>query len=186
MFTLRMDRTSSENRHSDTLRPPYASFVAAGFMFAHSSFLRAAPPDPFMPYVFMGEEISTSIRLWTAGFDIYAPSVDVIRHEYVRSEHPKFWETVNWVFDGDFHNPLNRLLVHRVLHLLGASSFKASDETRAVLIRASEFGLGKVRTRAQYLEMAGLDIEKRQQVIPEWCSQGQAPGHAIEGKPGPL
>ena len=62
---------------------------------AHGSFVEAVPFDPFLPYIFMGEEIALSIRFWTSGFDIYAPTVDVLAHEYVRKEHPKFWETVS-------------------------------------------------------------------------------------------
>ena len=73
----------------------YAPFVAAGFLFAPASFLHEVPFDPFLPYIFMGEEISMSARLWTAGYDIFSPTVNVLNHYYVRRHYPKFWETVN-------------------------------------------------------------------------------------------
>ena len=37
----------------------------------------------------MGEEISMSARLWTAGYDIFSPTVNVLNHYYVRRHYPK-------------------------------------------------------------------------------------------------
>lgn len=73
----------------------YAPFVAAGFMFAPATMLRDVPFDPFLPWIFMGEEISMSARLWTAGYDIFTPTINVLNHYYVRRHYPKFWESVN-------------------------------------------------------------------------------------------
>ena len=78
--------------------PLYAPFVAAGFFFAEGNFLSEVPFDPFLPWIFMGEEISMSARLWTAGYDIFSPTINVLNHYYVRRHYPKFWESVNrWV-----------------------------------------------------------------------------------------
>ena len=75
--------------------PAYAPFVAAGFFFGPADFLHEVPFDPLLPWIFMGEEISMSARLWTAGYDIFAPTVNVLNHYYVRRHYPKFWESVN-------------------------------------------------------------------------------------------
>lgn len=72
--------------------PCYAPFIGAGFVFAHSSFLSVAPFDPYVPWVFMGEEIQFSIRVWTWGYDIYSPTQNKMSHFYVRQHKPKFWE----------------------------------------------------------------------------------------------
>ena len=42
--------------------PRYAPFVAAGFFFGYAQFLHDVPFDPFLPWIFMGEEISMSAR----------------------------------------------------------------------------------------------------------------------------
>ncbi len=76
-------------------KPAYAPFVAAGFFFAPADFLHEVPFDPFLPWIFMGEEISMSARLWTSGYDIFSPTVNVLNHYYVRRHYPKFWESVN-------------------------------------------------------------------------------------------
>jgi hypothetical protein len=73
----------------------YAPFVAAGFLFAPALFLHEVPFDPLLPWIFMGEEISMSARLWTSGYDIFSPTVNVLNHYYVRRHYPKFWESVN-------------------------------------------------------------------------------------------
>jgi [Skp1-protein]-hydroxyproline N-acetylglucosaminyltransferase len=80
--------------------PAYAPFVAAGFYFIGGEFLHEVPFDPLLPWIFMGEEISLSARLWTSGYDIFSPTTNVLNHYYVRRHYPKFWETVNRYFSG--------------------------------------------------------------------------------------
>ena len=72
-------------------------FIAAGFFFTDAKFLIDVPFDPYLPYVFMGEEIALSIRAWTSGYNIYAPRYNYIAHQYRpgRLGLPKFWENVN-------------------------------------------------------------------------------------------
>ncbi len=60
--------------------PCFAPFTAAGYFVAHSDFLREVPFDPFLPWIFMGEEIIMSSRLWTAGYDIFGPNQAVVGH----------------------------------------------------------------------------------------------------------
>ena len=93
----------------DTIKldtPRFAPFTAAGYFVAHSSFLKEVPFDPFLPWIFMGEEIIMSTRLWTAGYDIFSPAQSVVGHIYVRRHKPKFWESVHRTFTNGVHNPL--------------------------------------------------------------------------------
>jgi len=80
--------------------PRFAPFVGAGFFLAHSGFLKDVPFDPFLPWIFMGEEIILSARLWTSGYDIYSPTQPVLTHRYKRMDQPKFWESLNKLFGG--------------------------------------------------------------------------------------
>ena len=61
------------------------------------SFATVVPFDPFLPWIFMGEEIIMSTRLWTSGYDIFSPSQSVVGHMYGRQHQPKFWETVGFI-----------------------------------------------------------------------------------------
>jgi [Skp1-protein]-hydroxyproline N-acetylglucosaminyltransferase len=66
------------NTPHDAPYPTQIPFIAAGFFFAHSSFLKDVPFDPYAPWCFMGEEIALSVRSWTMGWNI----VSVIYYYY--------------------------------------------------------------------------------------------------------
>ena len=53
-------------------RPIPGAFIAGGFMFGPGSIVNEVPYDPEL--YFYGEEVSMSARLWTSGFNIYAPN----------------------------------------------------------------------------------------------------------------
>ena len=144
--------------------------------------MSVVPPDPFMPFLFMGEEIAITMRMWTSGFDVYAPEQGVLGHEYVRKHGTKFWESVNEVYSsGSMHNSLTALVVRRVQHLLGASTLRRSDPLlNTTLVRMKDFGAGNVRSLQSFLEVHGIDVEHRKQKPPDWCMSGVAPSAAME------
>jgi hypothetical protein len=185
--TVRLAHTFRRFKHQsdDEWRPRHTGFVAAGFFFSHGSLVQKATFDPFLPYIFMGEEIVMSIRFWTAGFDIYGPSSDVLAHWYVRQEAPKFWESVNMIYsNGAIHNALTDLLLPRIQHLVGYPEAKREDQVhpKSLLTRFSQFGLGTKRKGADFIELMGFDLDKKTQRTPQWCTSGDlAP---IVAKPG--
>merc|ERR1719203_2669067 len=52
-YTVRLNQPGHRNTPNDAVMK-YTGFMAAGFFFAHSSFLQVAGPDPFLPWIFMG------------------------------------------------------------------------------------------------------------------------------------
>ena len=88
-------RSATSYERSIPSRPRYAPFVAAGFLFSKGSLFSDVPFDPLLPWIFMGEEIAMSARLWTSGYDIFGPTSNVLNHYYVRQNKPKFWESVD-------------------------------------------------------------------------------------------
>ena len=62
--------------------PYQAAYIAARFFFTRAEFLTDVPFDPYLPWVFMEEEIALSIRAWTHGWSIYAPRFNYIAHQY--------------------------------------------------------------------------------------------------------
>ena len=154
--------------------PRRTAFVAAGFLFSHASFLRLAPYDPYLPWIFMGEELAHTFRLWTAGFDIYSPNLDVLRHAYRRENTHKFWENVDRAFaTGGIHNALVNLTVQRIQHLLGwPEAAQPSQVAEAWLLhRKDQFGAGAVRSRDAFDAMHGIrhNSTPRRQEPPGWC-----------------
>ncbi len=60
-------------------------YYAAGFMFTYGSFLKEVPYDKDLEYLFQGEEVLFSLRMFTHGYDTYTPNKKVCSHYYNRS-----------------------------------------------------------------------------------------------------
>ncbi|KAL1507106.1 hypothetical protein AB1Y20_007962 [Prymnesium parvum] len=172
-YTIRLEQ--QPNLHTATVNSPRPSaFVAAGFFFTHASFLSVIPFDPFMPFLFMGEEIALSLRFWTAGFDIYSPSVSVISHEYGRHHSIKFWESVQLTYgSATLYNDLQNLTIQRVQHLVGFSEAARPEqvEPAILLTQMQDFGPGRKRSRDAFIAHTRLDVVRRVQQVPGWCGK---------------
>jgi len=175
--TVRLTSTMRRAVSEDAARPRHTGFVAAGFFFSHGSLAQGVPFDPFLPYIFMGEEIAMSIRFWTAGYDIYGPTVDVLAHEYVRKEAPKYWESVNSIFSNPaIHNDLTDLLMPRLMHLVGYGEMKDRKKVPATLAtRMDTYGLGSMRSGENFTKLMGFNMKALTQHQPHWCVTGDWP-----------
>jgi len=158
--------------------PRFAPFAGAGLFMAHSDFLREVPFDPFLPWIFMGEEIIMSARLWTHGYDIYSPTQVVLGHIYVRANKPKFWETVGRVFQhrGIF-KPLSLLVLDRIKYQLGyPESSRDMVKPKTVFTALDRYTLGTQRKLDDYLtQIAGLNMTTKQVLDPGWCERDSVP-----------
>lgn len=176
-FTVRLAEAGRSFR-KELETPRHSAFVAAGFFIAHGTIVDTVGFDPFLPFLFMGEELALSVRMWTHGYDIYAPSQDVLQHEYVRKESPKFWESVGQVYShANLHNELTDVVVQRVQYL---SKFPEADspeklQPRTLLLRFDQFGCGNVRHERDFAKAMGLDFATHRQTPPEWCIAGTLP-----------
>ena len=125
------------NTNDDFYETPY---IAAGFMFCESSFLKDVPFDPHLPYLFVGEEISTSIRFWTSGWNIFTPSENIVFHEYTRPNKPKIWTDKPSYSDVDAFEKIKELIGLDTSH----------DIAPNVKVNMDKYGLGNVRTLQEY------------------------------------
>ena len=66
-------------------------FVAGGFMFGPGSMIHDVPYDPDLPFLFHGEELMYSVRLYTAGYRMYGPRYSTAFHFYNRPTFAKVW-----------------------------------------------------------------------------------------------
>jgi hypothetical protein len=156
--------------------PGFAPFTAAGYFVAHADFLSEVPFDPFLPWIFMGEEIIMSSRLWTAGYDIFSPSEAVVGHMYVRRHKPKFWESVGRAFRPGVHTPLQAMVLDRIKHQLGYPE-AATDmlEHRSMLTAVEQYTMGKERPLEDYLKLVGLNMTTKEVSYTAWCETGSPP-----------
>jgi hypothetical protein len=167
-----------------TSRPRPSPFIGAGLVFAPGSVLQYAPFDPYLPYIFHGEEILLSARYWTSGFDFFAPHVDVVFHYYYRREAPKYFNRTSYDVSMSAHE--QELATLRVQLLLQSTVYvmRSRREGKPLRMYAENisdervvrdldvFGLGKDRTLDQFWHHVGIDpLERRSTTERLWnCS----------------
>jgi hypothetical protein len=96
---------------------------------------------------------------------------------------PKFWETVGRVFGRPgFNTQLMHLGLCRVKNHLGYPECRAGGNElepkteSAVLFAQQEYGMGTVRTLQQFLDFAGIDMQKMTIAGSlQWCIKGEDP-----------
>ena len=163
-------------------QPMRSAYVAAGFFAAHASFLEHVPFDPYLPFVFMGEEIHLTARFWTNGFDVYAPRRPIVAHQYRPGKLglPKFWESTARTFGarGGFNTDLSLMIVDRVKHVVGYPEVadNATAKWPQVLQHLNDqtgpnYGLGNQRTLADFLHQANIDMVQKQTGDALWCNE---------------
>ncbi len=133
---------------SDT--PILGFHIGAGCLFAPGKFVEHFPYDPQL--YFHGEEQSLAARLFTRGWDIFHIPRMPIYHLYETVNAPtrqKHWDESH-----------NRTRTHNYALLLKQAEYRLKN----ILLGQGDlgiYGLGSVRTMAQYADFFGVDYEKR-------------------------
>jgi len=127
--------------------PQEGNFVSAGFIFTNWEFLIDIPFDPYLPYLFQGEEPLLAMRLWTSGWKIYHPTHCVCDHFYARVGEPKFWD--DHVKKYEYWNPISKI---RALTFLGINP-NSSGIPQYILKHKDSYGAGRSRTIYAWLEL---------------------------------
>lgn len=140
--------------------------VAAGFLFTRGGFVDAVPYDPHL--YFHGEEQNLAIRAYTRGWDIYHPVAPPVYHLYRQpattgqgNTRPLHWDVAEdeqrktrwWQLQDAARERMRRLLYGEGIE--GA------------------YGLGTVRTLADFAVFSGIDYVRR--VIVNGRTQEDAP-----------
>jgi len=132
---------------SPGIAPVPTGFVCAHFLFAPGRFLAEVPNDPYI--YFYGEEITTAIRAYTWGWDVFAPARHLLWHHWgITATRVRHWEDHD---DPAGLNPWQRL------------EAQSRRRVRAFLTSppGGRLGCGTVRTYAQYQSYVGLDLRAR-------------------------
>jgi len=158
-------------------QPRFAPFAGAGLFLAHSDFLKDVPYDPFLPWMFMGEEIIMSARLWTNGYDIYSPTQPVLGHIYVRRNKPKFWETFHRIFKKyTLFDPLCEIVLMRIKSQLNyPESSKDLIKPKSIFTALQDYSIGFKRSLDDFYKYCGLNMTTKTVYNLEWCENGQVP-----------
>lgn len=139
-----------------TIKPAgkfYASpVVAGGLIFGRGEIVKSVPFDPNLPFIFEGEEILYSARLYTHGYEFFSPDKNIIYHHYIRKNAPKFWT------DNPDYGKEQMGAQIKVKYLLGISQ----ERPPQALMDNFHYGLGTVRNLADFTHYSGIDFVAHQ------------------------
>jgi len=148
--------------------PTPSLFWSGQFHFSSAQVLKEVPYDPQLQMMFFGEEILTSVRLFTHGWDMYSPSAHIFFHLWDRGYRRVYFKD-NQARIEEFLGGSQR----RLHALLGSGSgrYLSSDLKKELskdidpwplpgggLAEKSNdaFGMGSVRALAEYEAISGI------------------------------
>jgi hypothetical protein len=79
---------------------------AGGFNFSHSSSVQACPYNARLDNLFFGEEMYMAVRLFTRGYDFYAPGEAIVWHLWDRTHRKEFFTDASYVVAAAAATPL--------------------------------------------------------------------------------
>ncbi|ETW10480.1 hypothetical protein, variant [Aphanomyces invadans] len=124
-------------------KPIPSMFWAAGFAFSRATVLQEVMYDPSLTHLFFGEENVMAARLWTHGYDFFAPTEAVVYHLWSRSHRPTFRDHQRNGTEAQQRS------IQRVLKML-----KEGDE--------GPCGLGRVRTIEAFVAAQGVHYSTKE------------------------
>lgn len=146
--------------------PLLSPLWSAGFSFSKCHLSKKVPNDPFLQWMYDGDEFSKFARMWTRGYDVYTPNEVLVAHDY----HSVMGRTTNdapdpmeWMKNGMNYNPAFRRDlydrgVQRVATLLGFPEGAKDVESIAML---TKYGLGSKRSLDQLIRFTGIDTRAK-------------------------
>ena len=118
------------------------------FSFSRGDICRDAPIDPYTPDLFFGEEMDIALRLYTRGWNFYAPQIQIAYTNFNRNYRNTFWEKREYNKDITL---CSRLRIHYRIGTLPINiRNKIEQQYSELLIDNSNFSLGNERTLQDY------------------------------------
>ncbi len=135
---------------SDELPVPVA-FIGSNLKLMPYQALFDVPYDPHLNFLFFGEELLHSARLWTSGYNLYAPVKSVATHKYGRQGSPKFWN------DLKKYEKCRLQAIKRVKYMLKLN--KKEDVSEDFSKELDYYGLGDKRSIDSYWKFLDVDLK---------------------------
>jgi len=177
--------TAAHNMRHDQKMPHLIAFFGAGIAFSKCHANLVVPYDPYMAFLFKGEEYNRSARLWTHGYDLYAPKKNYAYHFYDDDPRPEKYKNVHRdrsFFAGNTDStmllkqseyrwqavlgmippddPVSKSQDSGRLEKLKQAHAKASALKNAMLTDIQYFGIGNKRSLREYQIFSGINLVK--------------------------
>ena len=138
--------------------------LGAGIVFSRGHRIVRVPYDCCLPMIFDGEEFSMGARLWTHGYDLYAPCRSFTYHPFNRKKRPPlFWENQDGGRSAKSQNRIKKIL---------GMPLDRGQEDNYDATKIERYGLGKQRDFETFLKVFGIDLETKE--IYNHCSEAFA------------
>ncbi|KAG7373282.1 glycosyltransferase GlcNAc [Nitzschia inconspicua] len=145
-------------RNDKSFLPHKHYLYAGGFNFAPSRVIRDVPYDTMgLPHLFFGEELSMAIRLFTHGYELYAPMETVCYHLWSRGHRPTTSPTQDTPVQLQQRSTSQKRVMQQ---LLGESS-----------VVGVPMGLGNDGTAAAFAERLKVDFANK--ILLQGCENGE-------------
>lgn len=123
-------------------KPTKIKILYGGFVFTEGKWVQEVEQDP--EHYYTGEELALAIRSFTHGYDLYTPSQIVAWHRAHRKPLPKHF-TINSEEIGKSKHNAAMVRLRKLIH---------NEDL-------DKYGLGTVRTLAEYEMYAGLNFKEK-------------------------
>jgi len=147
-------------------------FWGAQFSFSSAEVLCEVPYDPQLQMLFFGEEISMAVRLYTHGWDVYAPKENLFFHLWERDYRRVYWKDNRALFASLLKASQCRL--HGLLDSSVPGDGRAWPLPGGLRSRGDAFGLGSQRPLEAYEAEAGVHFKGKSLQAPALRGGGDA------------
>lgn len=130
-----------------TETPKLSYFLGSNMLFMPGQAVLDVPYNHDLDHLFHGEEMLHAVRLYTHGYNVYAPTKNTVYHYYGREDMPKYWEDLS---ENHYQNRVKGEETALSIMQLIDSPYQG------------EFGLGSQRTAESFWKHTGIDFKHRQ------------------------
>jgi len=123
---------------------------AAGFNFSSSSVIKDCPYDATLHHLFFGEEMSMAVRLFTHGYDFFAPPQCVCYHKWTRDHRP--------TIQGDTRSTEDETSKDKRDDSMAQQQRRRSLDVVFNQLRGNSHSLGSIRTASEFASRVGVDF----------------------------
>lgn len=135
------------------------------FSFSSGDICYDAPIDCYTPDVFFGEEMDICLRLFTRGWNFYAPNFPIAYTNFNRSYRETFWEKKGLGYNKNI-TLCSRLRFHYRLGTLPLELRELIEKDYPeLLIEVDKFVLGNVRSLKDYEKLIGFNFSTESNVF---------------------
>lgn len=153
----RCTRIQSEYTDERPSEPFESKAWAACFSFSKWSILRDAPYDPYFPFLFFGEELDITLRLFTRGWFFYSPNESIVFTMFNRHYRPTYWMDIDKI-DRDKYEKCSRIRLYEKIGWQHYIPIEFKEKPHSLFNNINEYTLGNVRTLKEYEAFAEVDF----------------------------